>query len=81
MSDIDNILNGAPAHQPGAPLPSNNSATQKSGIDEILKDAPPPDRGVKGWAQDLTAWGLKGAIAVPEAAVGFADLVSGGKVG
>lgn len=81
MSDIDNILNGAPAHQPGAPLPSNNSATQKSGIDEILKDAPPPDRGVKGWAQDLTAWGLKGAIAVPEAAVGVADLVSGGKVG
>ncbi|MGD9756773.1 MAG: PLxRFG domain-containing protein [Comamonas sp.] len=81
MSDIDNILNGAPAHQPGAPLPSNNSATQKSGIDEILKDAPPPDRGVKGWAQDLTAWGLKGAIAIPEAAVGVADLVSGGKVG
>ncbi|EFI61336.1 MULTISPECIES: PLxRFG domain-containing protein [Comamonas] len=81
MSDIDNILNGAPAHQPGAALPSNNSATQKSGIDEILKDAPPPDRGIKGWAQDLAAWGLKGAIAVPEAAVGVADLVSGGKVG
>lgn len=81
MSEIDNILNGAPAHQSGAASSSSSSATQKPGINEILKGAPAPDRGLKGWAQDVAATGVKAALAVPEAAVGVADLVTGGKAG
>lgn len=38
-------------------------------------------RGLKGWAQDVAATGVKAALAVPEAAVGVADLVTGGKAG
>lgn len=38
-------------------------------------------RGVKGVAQDVAATAVKAALAVPEAAVGMADLVSGGKPG
>lgn len=38
-------------------------------------------RGVKGVAQDVAATAVKAALAVPEAAVGVADLVTGGKAG
>ena len=38
-------------------------------------------RGLKGWAQDAAATGVKAALAVPEAAVGLADLATGGKAG
>lgn len=41
----------------------------------------PPARGVKGWARDIAATAVKGAIAVPEAVVGLADIPTGGAVG
>lgn len=41
----------------------------------------PPARGFGGWARDVAAWGVKGAIAVPEAAVGLMDIPTGGRVG
>ncbi|UUE94474.1 phosphoribosyltransferase [Comamonas thiooxydans] len=44
-------------------------------------DGESASRGLKGWAQDAAATGVKAALAVPEAAIGLADLVSGGKAG
>ena len=38
-------------------------------------------RGITGMARDLAAWGVKGAIGVPEAVVGLADIATGGRVG
>lgn len=40
-----------------------------------------PSRGFGGWARDIGATAVKGAIGVPEAAVGLADLATGGRVG
>jgi hypothetical protein len=47
------------------------------------KEAPPPSPGrtVGGTLQDVGISALKGAIAIPEAAVGLADIVSGGRAG
>ena len=44
-------------------------------------DGSPPARGFKGWAQDAAATAVKGAISVPEAIVGLADIPTGGRVG
>lgn len=41
----------------------------------------PPSRGFKGWAGDALGVAARGAIAVPEAVVGLADIASGGHVG
>lgn len=41
----------------------------------------PPARGFGGWARDGAAWLTKGAISVPEAVVGLADIPTGGRVG
>lgn len=41
----------------------------------------PTTRSATDYLRDATAWGLKSAIAVPEAAVGLADMVTGGKAG
>ena len=38
-------------------------------------------RSATDYARDAAAWAVKGAIAVPEAAVGLADLATGGRVG
>ncbi len=40
-----------------------------------------PARGLKGWGRDIAATAVKGAIAVPEALVGLADIPTGGRVG
>ena len=40
-----------------------------------------PARGFGGWARDGAAWLTKGAISVPEAVVGLADIPTGGRVG
>lgn len=48
---------------------------------EAPKQPPMPGRGVAGWARDLGISALKGAIAVPEAAVGLADIATGGQAG
>jgi hypothetical protein len=44
-------------------------------------DAEPPSRGLIGWGQDIAATAVKGAIAVPEAIVGLADIPTGGAAG
>ena len=56
-------------------------AQPESEISRFLADAPPPERGLKGWAQDIGATAVKAAIAVPEIAVGLADMVTGGHAG
>ena len=68
-----------PAVPPAAPPAS--AAQPESEISRFLADAPPPERGLKGWAQDIGATAVKGAIAVPEIAVGLADLATGGHAG
>ena len=70
MSQIDDFLDGNSA-------PVN----QKSTIDTFLDAAPPPSRGFKGWAGDALGVAARGAIAVPEAVVGLADIATGGRVG
>lgn len=40
-----------------------------------------PQRGFGGWARDIGATAIKGAIAVPEMVVGLADIPTGGRVG
>src|SRR3954471_14808504 len=42
---------------------------------------PPPPPGLGGRAKDLGISLLKGAIDIPEAAVGLADIPTGGRVG
>ena len=68
-----------PATPPAAPPAS--AAQPESEISRFLADAPPPERGLKGWAQDIGATAVKAAIAVPETAVGLADLATGGRAG
>ena len=68
-----------PATPPAAP--PARAAQSESEISRFLADAPPPERGLKGWAQDIGATAVKGAIAVPEIAVGLADMVTGGHAG
>lgn len=81
MSEIDDILKGAPEHKPGAVATKAAAPAQTSEIDQALKDAPAPARGFGGWARDIAATAVKGAIAVPEAVVGLADIPTGGAVG
>lgn len=40
-----------------------------------------PSRSAGDYVRDAGAWGLKAALAVPETAVGLADLATGGKAG
>ena len=70
----------SPAATPPAAPPAS-AAQPESEISRFLADAPPPARGLKGWAQDIGATAVKGAIAVPEIAVGLADLATGGHAG
>ena len=77
MSEIDKFLDGD-TPKPVAPA---KAAPPSSQIDDFLKDAPAPARGLKGWGQDIAATAVKGAIAVPEALVGLADIPTGGAVG
>lgn len=46
-----------------------------------LKPAESPGRSATDYARDAAAWVAKGAVAVPEAAVGLADIVTGGRAG
>ena len=82
MSEIDRLLDGAPEYNPdAAKKPKAMAAAPRSESDELLKDAPAQARGFGGWARDIAATAVKGAIAVPEAAVGLADIPTGGRVG
>lgn len=75
MADKNQILTdeqiGLGASKPAAPKTLSDSDV---GFE-------PPARGFKGWAQDVAATAIKGAIAVPEMVVGLADIPTGGRVG
>lgn len=84
MSEINDILKGAPAYKPGttkAAAPASVGASDSSEIEAALEDAPTTSRGATGWARDAAAWAAKGAVAVPEAVVGLADIATGGRAG
>ena len=63
---------------PWSEAPSTPSTKPLSDM-EVGFDA--PARGLKGWGQDIAATAVKSAIAVPEFAVGLADIPTGGRVG
>ena len=68
-----------PAVPPSAPPAS--AAQPESEISRFLADAPPPERGLKGWAQDIGATAVKGLIGAAEAGMGLTDLATGGLSG
>ena len=68
-----------PATPPAAPPAS--AAQPESEISRFLADAPPPERGLKGWAQDIGATAVKGLIGAAEAGMGLTDLATGGLSG
>jgi hypothetical protein len=49
--------------------------------DAVGQPAEKPKRGLVDWGKDIAATALKGAIAVPEAAVGLLDLATQGRAG
>ncbi|WP_212645737.1 PLxRFG domain-containing protein [Delftia sp. PE138] len=46
-----------------------------------LKPAEPVGRSAADYVRDAAAWAAKGAVAVPEAVVGLADIATGGRAG
>ena len=68
-----------PATPPAAP--PARAAQPESEISRFLADAPPPERGLKGWAQDIGATAVKGLIGAAEAGMGLTDLATGGLSG
>ncbi len=69
-------------HQLDYPDLTREQVAQGLGVTLEQPVQPPmPGRGAAGWAKDIGISALKGAIAVPEAAVGLADMVSGGRAG
>lgn len=64
----------------GADAPSAKSQTKNPFADPDYGKEP-PGRSVTDYARDAAAWVAKGAVAVPEAAVGLADIATGGRAG
>ena len=79
MSQIDDFLKDAPAK--GTAQATTLRQQPASEVDAFLADAPAATRSVGDYARDAAAWAAKGAVAVPEAAVGLADVVTGGRAG
>ncbi|MEQ6307444.1 PLxRFG domain-containing protein [Delftia acidovorans] len=79
MSQIDDFLKDAPAK--GTAQATTLRQQPASEVDAFLADAPAATRSVGDYARDAAAWAAKGAVAVPEAAVGLADLATGGRAG
>ena len=69
--------------QPAVPpaAPPARAEQPESEISRFLADAPPPERGLKGWAQDIGATAVKGLIGAAEAGMGLTDLATGGLSG
>lgn len=57
------------------------SSQSSFGYEDAFPGAPPPKRSATDYARDVGATAVKGAIAVPEALVGLADIPTGGAVG
>jgi len=72
MSQIDDFLSDKP---------SKPQAGGQSNIDSFLSDAPPKKATAGDRIKDAGLSLAKGVVAVPEAAVGIADIFTGGRVG
>ena len=81
MSQIDDFLNDSNPNAASATKQAAPTNQASSEVNDFLSDAPTQGRGITGIARDLAAWGVKGAIGVPEAVVGLGDIVSGGRLG
>lgn len=79
MSQIDDFLKDAPAK--GTVQAATPRRAPASEVDAFLADAPTATRSVGDYARDAAAWAAKGAVAVPEAVVGLADIATGGRAG
>ncbi|MDH0852318.1 hypothetical protein N5D66_30675, partial [Delftia tsuruhatensis] len=67
---------------PAPQTPKGTAAAPISYEDAFgLKPAEPAGRSVTDYARDAAAWAAKGAVAVPEAVVGLADIATGGRAG
>ncbi|MBB6559573.1 N12 class adenine-specific DNA methylase [Acidovorax soli] len=76
MSEVDKFLDGY-----GKAAPAGVNAPAASSVDELMKSAPAQDKGMGGFVKDAALSLAKGVVAVPEAAVGLGDIVTGGRVG
>lgn len=76
MSEVDDFLNNYESSKQSTP-----AAPKRSEVDELMKSAPPEDKGFLGHAKDLGLSLAKGVVSVPQAAVGLADIPTGGRVG
>ncbi|CAM4266814.1 Phage MuF C-terminal domain-containing protein [Comamonas aquatilis] len=74
-------MNQSPLKPFQGELDAPSSVTQGLKPFDGALDGEPASRGIKGIAQDAAATAVKAALAVPEAAVGIADLATGGKAG
>lgn len=85
LAGMDDVDAAKAFHQHFYPDFSEEEVAKRLGVDMRPKvpDAPAPDEGrtVLGTAKDLGLTALKGAMAVPEAAVGLLDIPTGGRVG
>ena len=66
----------------GAPAAgSSKSKADNKYLSDVEAGFEPPSRGFKGWVGDALGVAARGAISVPEAAVGLLDIPTGGAVG
>jgi len=76
MSDIERFLSDT-SPSPKAPQQEKPS----SAVDDFMADAPAQDKGIAGHVRDTALSLAQGVVGVPEAAVGLADIPTGGAVG
>jgi ADP-Ribosyltransferase in polyvalent proteins/Phage MuF-C-terminal domain len=85
LAGMDDVDAAKAFHQHFYPDFSEEEVAKRLGVDMRPKvpDASAPDEGrtVLGTAKDIGITALKGAMAVPEAAVGLLDIPTGGRVG
>ncbi|WP_312463353.1 hypothetical protein, partial [Comamonas sp.] len=85
LAGMDDVDAAKAFHQHFYPDFSEEEVAKRLGVDRRPKvpDAPAPDEGrtVLGTAKDIGITALKGAMAVPEAAVGLLDIPTDGRVG
>jgi len=85
LAGMDDVDAAKAFHQHFYPDFSEEEVAKRLGVDMRPKvpDAPAPDEGRTfiGTAKDIGITALKGAMAVPEAAVGLLDIPTGGRVG
>lgn len=73
MSEVDKFLDSYDK--------KGTVAAPASTVDDLMKTAPVQDKGIGGFARDAALSLAKGVVAVPEAAVGLADIATGGRAG